>query len=71
MQVWCGTSRYLSLRSILLTLLTIGTMKTTPGPFAPTSRPRVKTTTLSYSRTILIEEPMRARTIIRRIAIAT
>jgi hypothetical protein len=55
MQVWWGTSRNRSLRSIFWILLMKGKTNTTPGPFAPTSLPRVNMTILSYSRMILIE----------------
>src|ERR1017187_393193 len=63
MHVWCGTSRNRSLRSTLFTLLMKGTTKTMPGPLAPMSLPRVKRTSLSYSRTILTADAMKPRMI--------
>ncbi len=41
-------------REILTILSTMGMIKNSPGPFAPTNRPNRKITPRSYSRTILI-----------------
>ena len=68
MHVWWGTSRYLSLRSTLTSLLIMGKMKITPGPLAPISLPSLKTTWRSYSLTILIVAPIRPITMMATMA---
>jgi len=51
---WGGTSRVIVRRSTFTILSTMGMMRNSPGPFAPTRRPRRKMTPRSYSRTTLI-----------------
>src|SRR5947208_8068340 len=56
MASWAGTSRVTMRRSTLRIRSTPGMRKNSPGPRAPTRRPRRKMTPRSYSCTILIVE---------------
>ncbi len=55
MHSWLGTSIVTVRRSIFTIRSTIGRITNSPGPRAPTSRPRRKITPRSYSETIFTE----------------
>src|SRR5579859_2034109 len=62
MQVCCGTSRKRSRRSTLTACWMNGMRITIPGPRAPCRRPKKKTTSRSYSRTMWMVLEIRYRT---------